>query len=104
MVSSVGPYRFSRTELGAAFCHASAALCNRPSPQNKLHLSVGILPGFKNLFFCMIVTREGTENQTVIPCLLMKDAGAKSSIGCMDTTHAPLAHAMNRSKTDKSNV
>lgn len=34
--------------------------------------------GFSSLFFCIMIASDGTENQTVTPCLLMKEAGATS--------------------------
>src|SRR5579862_796656 len=81
MVSSVGPYRFSTTEFGAAACHRSAVSLVRGSPQNRLHRSVGMDPaGIRSL---ASTAADGTENQAVSPCALTNRAGASISMGAM---------------------
>jgi hypothetical protein len=66
MVSSVGPYRFSSTECGAAACHACAVPHGSASPQNRLQRSVGILPGARLPRRASTAATDGTENHTVI--------------------------------------
>ena len=103
-MSSVGPYRFSTIDCGAAACHASALARGSGSPQNRLQRRVGKTPGLSEPFFRISAAIDGTENQTVSCCRSAKRTGASRSSGCIAQTHAPFSHATNRSKTDRSNV
>ena len=65
MVASVGPYKFSNSEAGAASCHAWAMVSSSGSPQNKLNRKLGSEFGFSVRIFCMNMITEGTENHMV---------------------------------------
>src|SRR4051812_8148220 len=67
MVSSVGPYRFSMTLLGAARFHASASVPSSGSPQNRLHRRLGRLPAVSIPRRATSWIALGTENQNVSP-------------------------------------
>src|SRR5579862_1179670 len=83
IVSSVGPYRFSSTELGAAACHSSAERCVSGSPQNKLQRNVGKLFGKSVPRRPICAGTDGTENHTVISFCVMYFVGDSSSTGVM---------------------
>src|SRR5579863_10133478 len=101
MVSSVGPYRFSTTEFGAAFCHASALCWVSGSPQNRLQRKLGNEFGRRVFLRSMWTGTDGTENQTVSWFRLTNLAGARRSTGDMAYKHAPLDHAINMSNTER---
>src|SRR5579872_5569716 len=83
IVNSVGPYRFSTTEFGAAACHCSALARGKGSPQNRLQRSVGRVAGPSKFRFRICAGIDGTENQTVSSFLLMNLLGARRSMGDM---------------------
>jgi hypothetical protein len=63
IVSSVGPYKFSTTEFGAAACHRSAVSLVSGSPQKRLHRRLGMDPaGMRSR---ARTAAEGTENHDV---------------------------------------
>src|SRR6266498_3889009 len=104
MVASVGPYRFSTIELGAAFAQSRATSTGSASPQKRLQRSVGNASGFRTPSRFMNSATDGTENQTERPARRMKSDGLSRSFSLGQDTHTPLYQATNRSKTDKSNV
>ena len=63
-----------------------------------------MLPGFSAPRLISSEAADGTENQTVILFCSRNLNGASISIGCIAQTAAPLSQAMNRSKTERSNV
>src|SRR3989454_8655726 len=104
MVSSVGPYRFSTTLLGAAEDQDSAISAGSGSPQNKLQRSVGNSPAFKAPRRFIKTPTEGTENQTVNFTSCMNFAGLIRVLSEGQQTQAPRSQATNMSNAERSNV
>src|SRR3954453_2502145 len=104
MVSSVGPYRFSITEFGAARAHWRMISTGSASPQNKLNRNPGYKSGLRTPKRCMNIAVEGTENQTVNRESLTNAPGLINCFLVGQHTHAPLSQATNKSWADKSKV
>src|SRR5579871_2752871 len=83
MVSSVGPYKFSSAEFGAAACHSSAERCVSGSPQKRLQRKLGRLFGKSVPRRPICAGTDGTENHTVISLCVMYFVGDSSSTGVM---------------------
>src|SRR3954453_2686654 len=64
IVASVGPYRFSTVEYGAASAQSPATSAGSASPQKRLQRSVRNESGFTTPSRRMKRAIEGTENQT----------------------------------------
>src|SRR5436309_7773068 len=64
IVASVGPYRFSTAELGAAVVQSRATSIGSASPQKRLQRSVENASGFSTPRRRMKSAIDGTENQT----------------------------------------
>src|SRR5215475_12209775 len=104
MVSSVGPYRFSIAEFGAASAHCRTLSTGKASPQNKLSRNRGYIPGLSTPRRRMNTAVEGTENHTVSLASFIKASGLIDCFCVGQQTHAPLCQATNISCADKSNV
>src|SRR5262249_32948864 len=104
MVSSVGPYRFSITECGAASAHCRTMSTGNASPQNKLSRNLGYIPGLSPPRRRMNTAVEGTENHTVSLASFIKESGLMDCFCVGQQTHAPFCQATNISWADKSNV
>src|SRR5580704_16448125 len=83
IVNSVGPYKFSTVEFGAARCHISALCWSSGSPQKRLQRNPGKLLAVSVFRRHIWTGTEGTENQTEISLLLMNLVGASRSTGDM---------------------
>lgn len=103
-VDSVGPYRFSTCEPGAASCQARATPRGRASPQNRLQRKDGMEFGRSRFLRRINCGREGTENHTVNAWLCTKRAGDSRSRARGTQRQAPPCHAAKRSNTDGSKV
>src|ERR1035438_5934863 len=103
MVASVGPYKFSRMELFAACCHASASVEESASPQNRLQRRVGKAPASSNPSFDANIATEGTENQQVSSFSSIRVAGV-SVCSAYGHSVAPPSQQVNRSCTLRSKV
>ena len=104
IVSSVGPYRFSTTEFGAAVAHARAMESGSGSPQKRLHRRVGKAASLSTPSFRIMIATDGTENQTVNSDDRTKPSGLISCLRVGTQRQAPHDHATNMSKTERSKV
>src|SRR6266478_383973 len=104
MVVSVGPYRFSTIELGAASCHAAAYDADKGSPQKRLQRSEGKQFADNNRIRESKPMTEGTENHIVSPLSRMNFAGAITDFSGTTNRQAPRSQQTNMSCTLKSNV
>src|SRR4051794_422648 len=104
IVSSVGPYRFSKVLCAAAQAHASAKSAGRGSPQNRLQRRVGKAPGFSEPRARITNATEGTENHTVKRESWIKWAGFSNALRDGQHRQAPASQATNISKAERSNV
>src|SRR5271156_1567034 len=103
MVASVGPYRFSRIELGAAACHACARVEESASPQKRLQRRVGNSPGSSIPSFDANIATDGTENQTVNCFSSIRVAGV-NVFSAKGISVAPASQQVKRSCTLRSKV
>src|SRR5262245_34484377 len=104
IVSSVGPYRFSTADAGAAVAQALATSAGRGSPQNKLQRKDGNTSGFSAPRRRMNTPVEGTENHTVSSASRMNWPGDISAASGGQQRHAPRSHVTNISNAERSNV
>src|SRR5882762_10019040 len=104
MVSSVGPYRFSIMEFGAASAQALTTSTGRASPQNRLRRTDGYIPGLRVPSFFMKTAVDGTENQVVNCDCRMNFPGLIEVFCDGQQREAPLSHVANMSCTDRSKV
>src|SRR5690606_27690922 len=100
IVSSVGPYRFSATALGAASAKRSTTSTGSASPQKSAHRSVSYELGLSIRRRLIKRPVEGTLNHTVSRWLLTYLPGNIFSLAVGTQTQAPRSHAQKRSKTD----
>ncbi len=104
MVSSVGPYRFSRVAPGAAAAQSSASLQLSASPAKKLHRSDGSAPGPSPPVRRTRVIALGVENHTVIRCSATNSGRCAYARAGTGTTAAPAPQAQNRSNIAQSKL
>src|SRR5215471_2684884 len=104
IVSSVGPYRFSRVDRSADRCQSSASCRIRASPQNRLQRSDGREPGRNAPRRRATEIALGTENQTVIFLRSMNSARATNACTGVLSSVAPAPQAMNMSNMARSKV
>src|SRR6266566_309764 len=95
---------FSTSELGAASAHLSTVSRGNASPQNKLNLKRGYIPGLSTPKRRMKTAVEGTENQTVNRDSVTNAPGLINCFCVGQHTHAPFCQAANISWADKSKV
>src|SRR5438132_11893224 len=95
---------FSITEFGAASAHVWTVSSGSASPQNRLNLKPGYIPGLSTPKRRMNTAVEGTENQTVNRASFTNASGLNNCFCVGQQTHAPLCQATNKSWADKSKV
>src|SRR6266576_6231106 len=95
---------FSISELGAASAHSRTVSNGNASPQNKLNLKRGYMPGLRTPKRRMNTAIEGTENHTVKRESFMNAPGLINCFCVGQHTHAPFCQETNISCADKSNV
>src|SRR4051812_25976507 len=93
MVASVGPYKFSTIDRGAALCHCAARAAGSASPQNRLTRSDGSESAFSPPVRDIIDPSDGTENHDVTPCFRKMLAGDMSSAPASRTRRPPVVQA-----------
>ena len=103
-VNSVGPYRFSRVDRGAAADQAFANSTGSGSPQKRLQRNDSYRFGFRAPNRFMNIPTVGTDVHTVSAFSRMNASGFRSVLSDGQHTHAPLSQATNMSRTERSNV
>src|SRR5439155_21968481 len=104
IVASVGPYRFSTVEFGAASTQSRARSAGNASPQKRLQRSVWKASGFSTASRRMKSATDGTENQTDRRERRMNSAGFSKALSVGQQTQAPLSQATNMSNEERSKV
>ena len=77
IVASVGPYKFSIIDFGAAFSHFLTNISGSASPQNAEYLRLEMFLFLSWLDLIIFIPKDGTENQHVILYLFINLDGLK---------------------------